>query len=106
MGIHYIIFANSSSFEDFCNKKLLKKKHWTHFFKDISHLNKKKSRALLKIEKRATNSEFFTLFQESPWNVFVEPGGSSLQLLQLMDGKHHGSKVTLPIPQLTCLRWC
>ena len=25
MGIHYIIFANSSSFENFCNKKLFKK---------------------------------------------------------------------------------
>ena len=75
MGIHYIIFANLSSFENFCNKNLFKKKTLESFLqRNLTLKQEEEQSALLKIEGELTNSDFFTLSQESPWNVFVKPG--------------------------------
>lgn len=99
MGIHYIILANSSSFENFCSKSYFKKTLDSFLQRHLT-LKQEKS-ALLKIEKTATNSEFFTLFQESPWNVFEEPGirkTVAFNSFSWWTASTTGSKMTLPIP--------
>ena len=93
MGIHYIIFANLSSFENFCNKKLFKKKTTLESFLQRNlTLKQEEQSAMLKIERRVNKLRLLHPFPgeslECLCGAWCKEEGS-LQILQLMDGKHN-----------------
>ena len=92
MGIHYIIFANSSSFENFCNKKLFKKTLDSFLQRNLTFKQEKEQSFA---EYREESYKLRVLYSFPGESLECLCGawckeGSSLQLLQLMDGKHHG----------------